>query len=134
MDFAFDLFDARNADARKAFLKSLELNPTNASAKQAIALLTANRKEVTLDPKLYDAYAGDYELAPNFVLTISNENGRLMGQATGQPKAELFPTSETEFFLKTVDAQVTFVKTGDGKISQLILHQNGRNMEAKKIK
>jgi tetratricopeptide (TPR) repeat protein len=124
--------DKENAIAN--YKKSLELNPANDSAKRGLALLTVDRKEVTLDPKLYDAYAGDYELAPNFVLTISNEDGKLMGQAPGQPKAELFPTSETEFFLKVVDAQITFVKNGDGKVTQLILHQNGRNMDAKKIK
>jgi hypothetical protein len=57
-----------------------------------------------------------------------------MGKATGQPKAELFPTSETEFFLKMVEAQITFVKNEQGQVTQLILHQNGRNMAAKKIR
>ena len=57
-----------------------------------------------------------------------------MAQATGQPKAELFPTSETEYSYKVVDAQVTFVKNEQGQVSQLILHQNGRTMPAKKIR
>jgi hypothetical protein len=56
-----------------------------------------------------------------------------MGQATGQPKAELYPSSTTEFFLKVVDAQITFEKNEQGQVTQLILHQNGRNMPAKKI-
>jgi hypothetical protein len=58
----------------------------------------------------------------------------LFGQPTGQPKAELYPTSATEFFLKVVDAQVTFVKDEQGRVTQLILHQGGRNMPAKKIR
>ena len=57
-----------------------------------------------------------------------------MAQATGQPKFELFPTSETEFFLKVVEAQVTFVRDEAGKVTQLILNQNGRKMPAKKIR
>ena len=57
-----------------------------------------------------------------------------MGQPSGQSKNELFPISETEFFLKVVDAQVTFVKNEQGQVTQLILHQNGRNMTAKKIR
>ena len=57
-----------------------------------------------------------------------------MAAATGQPKAELYPSSATEFFLKVVDAQVTFVKTEQGVVTQLILHQNGRNMPAKKTR
>ncbi|HXD33304.1 MAG TPA: serine hydrolase [Pyrinomonadaceae bacterium] len=116
------------------YKKSLELNPQNVSATRALATLASNRKEVTVDPKIYDTYVGDYELGPNFIFTISNENGKLMGQPTGQPKSELFPTSETEYFLKVVDAQITFVKDEAGNVKQLILHQNGRNMEAKKVR
>ena len=37
-----------------------------------------------------------------------------MTQATGQQKVEVFPSSETEFFLKVVDAQITFVR-GPGR-------------------
>ncbi len=116
------------------YKKSLELNPKNANATAKLASLTTERKEVTLDPKTYDAYAGDYELAPGFIITVTNENGRLMAQATGQGKFELFPTSETEFFLKVVDAQVTFVKDEQGKVTQLILNQNGRKTPGKKIR
>jgi len=46
-----------------------------------------------------------------------------MSQATGQPEAELYPSSATEFFLKIVDAQITFVKNQQGQVTQLILHQ-----------
>lgn len=116
------------------YKKSIELNPKNIGATNALALLTKDRKEVKVDPKIYDAYAGEYELTPTLVLTVTNENGKLMGQPNGQQKAELFPTSETEFFLKAIDAQVTFVKDAQGNVKHLILHQNGRNMEAKKIR
>lgn len=116
------------------YKKSLELNPKNIGATNALASLTKDHKEVKVDPKIYDAYAGEYELTPTLVLTVTNENGKLMGQPNGQQKAELFPTSETEFFLKAIDAQVTFVKDDQGKVKHLILHQNGRNMEAKKIR
>jgi CubicO group peptidase (beta-lactamase class C family) len=116
------------------YKKSLELNPQNTGATRAIASLTNARTEVKLDPKVYESYVGDYELTPNFVVTVTSEGGKLMAQPSGQPKNELFPTSETEFFLKVVDAQVTFVKNEQGQVTQLILHQNGRNMPAKKIR
>jgi tetratricopeptide (TPR) repeat protein len=116
------------------YKKSLELNPQNNSAKAALANLTGERKEAVVDPKLYEAYAGDYELAPNFIITITNEEGKLMAQPTGQPKSQLYPKSETEFFLKVVDAQVTFVKNEQGQVTQLFLHQNGRTRPAKKIR
>lgn len=56
-----------------------------------------------------------------------------MAQATGQSKFELFPVSETEFSVRVVDAQITFVKNDQGNVTGLILNQNGRKMPAKKI-
>ena len=99
-----------------------------------VADVPAAPKEMKVDPALYDAYAGAYELAPGFVLTVSREEDHLMAQATGQQKLEIFPTSETEFFYKVVDAQVTFVKGPDGQVDRIVLHQGGRDMPAKRKK
>ena len=116
------------------YKKSLELNPQNTGAKRVLALLSGTPKDTVADTKLYDSYAGDYELSPNFLFTVTVEDGRLMGAPTGQPKAELYPTSATEFFLTVVEARITFVRNEQGVVTQLILHQNGRNMPAKKIR
>jgi CubicO group peptidase (beta-lactamase class C family) len=91
-----------------------------------------SRVVAKVDPKLYDQYVGKYQLAPKFALTVTRDGDRLITQATGQGKVEIFPESETEFFLKVIDAQITFVKKA-GKVSHLILHQNGRDMEAKRV-
>lgn len=90
--------------------------------------------EVKVDPALYDPYAGEYELAPDFVLTVRRDGARLLTQATGQQEFEVFPASETEFFLKVVDARITFVKGADGKVNELVLRQGGREMHAKRRK
>ncbi len=86
-----------------------------------------------VDPKIYDAYVGQYQLAPNFLMTVSREGDRLMVQPTGQSKSEIFPESETTFFPKEIEASLTFVKDEKGNVTQLILHQNGEH-PAKKIK
>jgi serine-type D-Ala-D-Ala carboxypeptidase/endopeptidase len=83
------------------------------------------RKEVAVDPKVLDAYAGTYELAPKFALTITREGNRLFAQATGQQKAELFPESDKKFFYKVVEAQITFQTDDQGRATGLVLHQNG---------
>jgi CubicO group peptidase (beta-lactamase class C family) len=83
-----------------------------------------------VDPAIYDGYVGHYELAPGFVLTVTREGDRLMTQATGQDTVEIFPSSETEYFLKVVDARITFVRGADGKATGLVLHQGGRDMPA----
>lgn len=88
---------------------------------------------VRLDPSLLDACSGRYELAPGFVLTISRQGDRLLSQATGQEHVEIFAQSETEFFFKAVDAQITFVKDGAGKVTGLVLHQGGRDTPAPRL-
>jgi len=107
------------------------------SALDETGLLTAEkpieRKEIALDAEKLARYAGRFELAPGFVLTITSEGDRLFGQATGQPKTELFAQSDTEFFLKVVDAQLTFTLGADGRASALVLHQGGEEMSAKKL-
>jgi CubicO group peptidase (beta-lactamase class C family) len=91
-------------------------------------------KVIKLDPKIYDNYIGQYELMPNFILTVTKEADKLFVQATGQPKIEVFPEAENEFFYTVVDAQITFVKDDQGMVTKLILHQNNQDMPAKKVK
>jgi len=90
------------------------------------------RRTVKVDPKIYDAYVGRYELNPKVAITITKEGERLMVGATGQPSFEIFPESETKFFFKVVDAQVTFVKNEKGEVTEMVLDQNGRSIRAKR--
>lgn len=91
-------------------------------------------KAIKLEAKVLDAYVGEYQVVPGFGLTVSREGDQLFAQATGQGKFELFAETETDFFLKVVDAQITFVKDDKGQVTHLVLHQNGVNQPAKKIK
>ncbi len=94
-------------------------------AARAIGKPLVEKRAVSIDPAIVDAYAGDYELAPGFILTISRDKDRFFAQATGQPRFEIFPLSETEFFIKAFEAGITFVKEPDGGVAKLILHQRG---------
>ena len=87
---------------------------------------------IELDPAVLDAYVGEYELVPNFILTVSKEDDRLFVQATGQDRAEVFPASETQFFYTIVEAQITFVKDESGQVTHLTLHQGGLDQDARK--
>jgi CubicO group peptidase (beta-lactamase class C family) len=95
--------------------------------------LPSVRKVAKVDPKLYDAYAGRYEVGPNVVATFTREGDRLMTQLTNQPKFEVFPESETTFFLKVVDATVNFVQDDKGKVTHIVIHQGGRDTKAKRL-
>jgi Beta-lactamase/Domain of unknown function (DUF3471) len=83
------------------------------------------RKEVVIDTKILDNYVGSYELAPNFILTVTREGDHLFTQATGQGKVEVFPESDHDFFLRVIDAQITFETDRQGKATGLVLHQGG---------
>ena len=96
--------------------------------------LPKERTAIKVDPKIYDAYIGEYELTPNFIITITKENDQIFAQATAQSKVEIYPESETEFFYTLVYAQITFVKNEEGEVTELILHQNGQEKPGKKIK
>jgi CubicO group peptidase (beta-lactamase class C family) len=92
----------------------------------------AQHKEVKVDPKLFDGYVGTYQMTPAFALTVTREDDHLFVQASGQPKFEIFPEGDRDYFLKVVDAQITFVTDGQGQATELILHQGGRDQHAKR--
>ncbi|MCY7348114.1 MAG: DUF3471 domain-containing protein, partial [Pyrinomonadaceae bacterium] len=114
------------------YKKALELDPANSNAAQIISRLEG--KTVKINPAVYDDYVGEYEIAPAFILTITKEGEKLMGQATGQGKLEFEPTSATQFVVPVIKGSVSFEKDAAGKTSGLILIQNGRTIKAKKIK
>lgn len=89
-------------------------------------------KEITLPVETLREYAGEYPLAPQFVLTVTETTGALFVQATGQGKAPVFASAKDEFFYKIVNARITFQRDATGKVDGLILHQNRRDMPAKK--
>ncbi|NNF00209.1 MAG: DUF3471 domain-containing protein, partial [Pyrinomonadaceae bacterium] len=113
------------------YKKSVELDSNNANAIVVIRRLEG--KETKVDSKHFDKYLGKYQLTPNFIITITMENEKLIAQATGQGKLDLIPESETIFSVKGVDARVIFVKGDDGSVTELILDQGGRRQPAKKI-
>ncbi len=92
------------------------------------------RKAAKINYSIYDAYVGRYELSAGVFFTIRRDGDRLMAQLTGQDSLEIFPESETEFFYKVVNAQLTFVKNDKGEVIALILHQNGQHPAAMRVK
>ena len=92
----------------------------------------APAKEIALPVEVIHEYIGDYPLSPQFVLTVTESGGALFVQATGQRKFPVFASAKDEFFYKVVEARISFQRDGAGKINGLVLHQNGRDLPAKK--
>jgi D-alanyl-D-alanine-carboxypeptidase/D-alanyl-D-alanine-endopeptidase len=91
------------------------------------------RNQIAVDPRVLAAYTGRYELSPNFVLTVRAADNRLFVQATGQAEYEVFAESETDFFYRVVDAQITFDRSDSGVAKSLTLHQNGRDRPGRRV-
>ena len=95
--------------------------------------LKTQRPTVAVDEKTLKDYVGEYELTPQFKITVTLKDGSLFAQATGQSAFEIFPESQKKFFYKVVDAQIEFVRDEKGGVEKLLLYQNGATMGAKKI-
>jgi CubicO group peptidase (beta-lactamase class C family) len=89
-------------------------------------------KGIQLPEAVTDKYVGKYELAPDFVIAVFKEGGKVYAQVSGQPRIEIIPFEENKFSLSEVDAKLTFNKDTAGTITGLTLHQGG-NHEAKKV-
>jgi CubicO group peptidase (beta-lactamase class C family) len=134
-------FIERNLDSNKTIIVLQNNERSTFSVKQirdAIYDLpkknTVKENEVSISKDIIKKYLGEYELAPQVVIKIFWDNDVLKTQLTGQKAFPIFAKSETVFFLKAVEAQLAFVKDKEGKVTNLILLQNGNSTEAIKIK
>ena len=96
------------------------------------------KEVVPVGAEIYDEYAGHYgdERRPDLLFVVRNEGGRLTLECVGQ-KVELFPESETNFFVKRFYGEMTFVRDG-GKVIRLDSRVRGHGgaetaLKAKKI-
>jgi CubicO group peptidase (beta-lactamase class C family) len=95
--------------------------------------LPAEHQVVSLSPATLNTYVGRYELSSGLVLVVSEDEKGLMIQRSDESKIEIFPESETRFFVKGSDAMITFVTGPQGSATRLVLQQGGRDIPAPRI-
>jgi len=91
------------------------------------------RTEVSIDTSIYADYAGFYRLKDGPFYVVSTKDGRLFTRVVGQSDIEMFPESKTEFFMKVLPVQVSFVRDSEGVVSSLVHHQNGADIPAERV-
>jgi len=100
--------------------------------------LIPERTVARVDPRVFDAYVGQYQPNPSSgVLTVTREGDKLMAQqGSGSEKRELLPENESSFFTKEDRRQTfSFVKDEKGQVTYLVVQVEGREVgRAKKIK
>lgn len=123
--------------AIKNYRIAIEMNPANTAAIEQLKKLGDDtsdlEKEITVANSILETYVGEYALAPKFILTITKVGNQLKTQATGQGVFDVFPTSDTEFYLKVVDAKIKFNLNKKGEVESLTLFQGGQEMVAKRV-
>ena len=96
-------------------------------------VLQSERKEIRLDPAVLSRYVGAYQLPQGAAMLITLEGNQLVSKLGPQPPVSIFPESETVFFARVVDAQIEFPASGQGKATQMTLHQFGRDIIAPRL-
>ena len=130
------LYEAgRYEESIEMYRKALEMNPGSRTAPVMLAKMGVEVEErvVEIAEDVLESYTGKYELQPGFVLTVTREGSRMFTQATGQQRVEIFPSSQNVFYLKVVEASLTFHGDGSSPAESVTLHQGGRDMPAKRI-
>jgi CubicO group peptidase (beta-lactamase class C family) len=89
--------------------------------------------EVRVAPEILEKYVGRYGDPPNLILVIRREGDHLSIQENDEPKQDLFPESERDFFSKVADDVFTFDLDSQGHVTRMVLHADGRDIPANRI-
>jgi CubicO group peptidase (beta-lactamase class C family) len=78
-------------------------------------------------------YEGRYDYGNAMVLTVTADGDALYAQMTGQPRFQIFPAGNDEFYWKVVEARIRFLKNDAGEITNAIHYQGGRELNVEKL-
>jgi DNA-binding transcriptional MerR regulator len=91
------------------------------------------REEISIDPAIYDTYIGAYELEDGPFSIVSRRDNQLFYRIVGQSDIEIFPETETQFFMKLLPVQITFGRIDNGVAQNLTHHQDGFEQKAIRV-
>ncbi len=92
------------------------------------------REATKVSAEILKAYAGQYQIAQGFSITITVEGDRVFAEATSQPQVEIVPETELKFFSLERPLDITFVKDASGKVNELTARLFNRNMKGIRVK
>ena len=125
---AFETDLAEHYSQLSVYMRVLGLVPPS-------ALPPKKRTAIDLPVTALGPYVGVYELATGVTLDVSMSNAALyVKSSNGGDAVRLWPESNTDFFVKEADAQLSFTRNASGAVTGLVLHQFGRDRQAKKTR
>ncbi len=97
------------------------------------APLAPAEKQVAMTTEQLDAYVGDYRLAPDFILHVFRKDDQLVARATGQGAFPIYASATDHFFARVADIRIDFHRDKQGKVTSLVLHQDGHATRAPRM-
>src|ERR1700733_2670470 len=95
----------------------------------------ARRVAAKVDPKVFDAYVGEYQITPDYIVNVKREGDKLMDQWPGDKAyTEDVPVSESTFVARGELGEVIYVKDDTGTVSHFIVRIGLGDLIAKKIR
>jgi CubicO group peptidase (beta-lactamase class C family) len=94
----------------------------------------AERKTVPVDPAIYTAVIGSYELGSGQSIHLRMKDGRLVGSTDGKYWDEVMTSSGTEFFIDGKPWDFTFTRDPDGSVIGLTIFLDGMEIPARRAK
>ena len=85
-----------------------------------------------VDPKILDSYVGKYQIGPNDFVTVTREGNSLFAQRPFRSRMEFLPASESKFFLKHGDLDITFIKNEKGQVVEAVM-EGSTNARARRV-
>ena len=126
-----------NEKAIESYKKSVKINPGNTNGIAMLKKLGVDTEnlvaKVSVESPILESYVGSYKYQ-RFTMKVAKAGKQMKIQITGQDEIEIFPTSENEFYLKIVEAKITFNKNNNGQVESLTLSQGGQEIIYKKEK
>ena len=95
--------------------------------------LVSDREAIKQSASELDRLCGHYQFKSGIVMTVWRDGDRFLTQLPGQPSVQVYPQSKRDFFAKVVDAQITFDTAAQGRATDLVLHQGGRDEVATRM-
>ena len=104
-------------------------------AHQETAIPNARRVPAAVNPASFDAYAGEYQFLPNYVVKVKREGDKLMDQWPGDASfSENVPVDESTLVVRGEPGEVIYVKGANGKVDHMIWRTVSGDLTAKKTK
>ncbi|RZL18971.1 MAG: class A beta-lactamase-related serine hydrolase [Pedobacter sp.] len=94
------------------------------------------KKSILLDNAQTAALEGSYQFkdVPGLIVKVRVEQGKIYAQLTNQPEFEVYADSPTSLFYTVVEAKYGFTGMEGGKYNGLTLFQNGKELNALRLK